>query len=130
MMKRKIKLFVAIIAVMFLFSCVDKTNVDPAQASIDYLTALAEKDKTALINLSCTSWEEQASLEADSLLSVGASLNNVSCNVKGEEGVYSLVNCTGSLDLTYGEEIRSIDLSSRTYYLALEEGKWRVCAYK
>jgi len=111
-------------------SCAEKETGDPADATFQYLTALAEKDKTALINLSCKSWEEQATLEADALLSVGAALNSVSCSVTGEDGEFKLVNCTGKLDLTYGEEIRSIDLGLRTYSLGFEEGQWRVCSYK
>ena len=83
-----------------------------------------------MINLSCKSWEEQASLEVDALLSVGAALNNVQCKVTGNEGDYQLVVCSGMLDLTYNDEIRSIDLSPRVYSMGLEDGQWRVCSYK
>ena len=111
-------------------SCSGAKNSDPSQATFDYLTALAAKDKTSLVNLSCKSWEEQANLEADALLSVEAALNNVSCKVTGHENDFQLVNCTGKLDMTYGKEVRSIDLGLRTYYMSLEDGQWRVCSYK
>jgi len=111
-------------------SCVNQSTGDPAKSALGYLSALAEKDKTALANFSCKSWEEQAMLESDALLSVGAALNDVSCKVSGQDGDFELVNCTGKLDLTYGEEVRSIDLSLRTYYMANEDGQWRVCSYK
>jgi hypothetical protein len=81
-------------------SCAPQASNDPADAAYQYLTALAEKDKTSLVNLSCKSWEEQAALEADALLSVGAALNDVTCKVTGEDGEFQLVNCTGKLDLT------------------------------
>jgi hypothetical protein len=127
------KKYFALTFVLILFvvsSCVVQVTGDPADAAFRYLTALSEKDKTALVNLSCKSWEEQATLEADALLSVGAALNNVTCSVTGEDGAFQLVNCTGKLDLTYGEEVRSIDLGLRTYSLGFEEGQWRVCSYK
>lgn len=111
-------------------SCAVQATGDPAGAAFQYLTALAEKDKTSLVNLSCKSWEEQATLEADALLSVGAALNDVTCMETGEDGEFQLVKCTGQLDLTYGEEVRSIDLGLRTYSLSVEDGQWRVCSYK
>lgn len=126
------KLIMATILIM-LFACSSCSNQpagDPAEAAYEYLSALAKKDKTTLVNLSCKSWEEQASLESDALLSVGAALNGVKCEVIGQEGEFQLVNCTGKLDLTYGEEVRSIDLGLRTYYMANEDGQWRVCSYK
>jgi len=83
-----------------------------------------------VLNLACKAWEEQASLEVDALLSVGAELNNVQCQIEKEEGDYTLVKCSGLLDLTYDDEIRSIDLSKRTYYMQMEDGQWRVCSYK
>lgn len=119
------------VLITFLVSaCAGQNSDDPSSATLQYLTALAEKDKNRMINLSCKSWEEQASLEADALLSVGAELNNVSCSTVGSEKDFQLVKCTGSLDLTYNDEIRSIDLSLRTYHMALENGQWRVCSYK
>ncbi len=127
------KKYLALPLILIIFvvsSCAEKATGDPADAAFQYLTALAEKDKAALVNLSCKSWEKQATLEADALLSVGAALNSVSCRVTGEDGELQLVNCTGKLDLTYGEEIRSIDLGLRTYSLGFEEGQWRVCSYK
>lgn len=127
----KKSLFTSLLVVLFIFSsCANKPSGDPAESALGYLSALAEKDKVTLANLSCKSWEEQAMLESDALLSVGAELNNVSCKISGQEGNFHLVNCTGKLDLTYGEEVRSIDLSLRTYYMANEDGQWRVCSYK
>ena len=127
----KIKLHVILGLCLLLFNaCSNQTAQGSSGVTLDYLTALASKDKVILTNLSCKLWEEQAVLEADALLSVGAALNNVQCQVAGEEDNFQLVKCSGSLDLTYKDEIRSIDLSLRTYYMALEDGQWRVCSYK
>ena len=119
-----------IIFAILLSGCASVNKSDPSDAAFDYLKALSEKDKIKVINLSCKSWEENASLEVDALLSVGASLNNVQCQVTGKEGDFQLVQCSGMLDLTYNDEIRSIDLSSRVYSMAFEDGQWRVCSYK
>jgi hypothetical protein len=128
-MKRAL-ICVSLFLVFIISGCSTANKANPADATLLYLQALAEKDKTKIINLSCKSWEEQASLEVDALLSVGASLNNVQCKVTGNEGAFQSVNCSGMLDLTYNNEIRSIDLSSRIYSMAIEDGQWRVCSYK
>jgi len=130
---KKITLVIAasfLISSFILNGCASVVKSDSANAALEYLKALSEKDKTKVINLSCKSWEEKASLEVDALLSVGAALNNVQCKVTGNEGDYQLVVCTGMLDLTYNDEIRSIDLSPRVYSMSLEDGQWRVCSYK
>jgi len=111
-------------------SCSGSSSEAAAQATEEYLQALAAKDKTALINLSCKESEAKASLEVDALLSVEPELNNLNCEVQGVEGDDTLVKCSGSLDLTYDTEIRSIDLSERTYNLRQEDRRWRVCSYR
>ncbi|MDP2965665.1 MAG: hypothetical protein Q8N39_06460 [Pelolinea sp.] len=130
---RKLSLIVVsslVILNVVLSGCSAVSKLNPSDVTYAYLKALAEKDKTKVINLSCKAWEEQASLEVDALLSVGAGLNNVQCKVTGSEGDFQLVNCSGKLDLTYNDEVRSIDLSPRIYSMSLEDGQWRVCSYK
>jgi len=131
-MKNFIILLISSLLLSFfiLNGCAASMNSDPSIAAFEYLKALSEKDKTRVVNLSCKSWEEQASLEVDALLSVGAALNNVQCKVIGKEGDFQLVVCSGSLDLTYNDEIRSIDLDPRVYSMGFEDGQWRVCSYK
>lgn len=123
-------IFGFIIPILFISGCSTAIKSNPSDATYEYLEALVGKDKTKVINLSCKSWEEQASLEVDALLSVGGVLNNVQCKETGVEGDFQLVNCSGTLDLTYNDEIRSIDLRPRTYSMSLEDGQWRVCSYK
>ena len=125
------KVFVLSIAIMMLLSaCGNKPAASAADATYAYLQALAEKDKEMVVSLTCKAWEEQAILEVDALMSVGAALNNVSCQQTGEEGGNALVVCSGSLDLTYNDEIRAIELDKRTYTMAMEDSQWRVCSYK
>ena len=107
-----------------------QANASAADATYAYLEALANKDKDTVVSLTCKDWEEQAMLEVDALMSVGAQLNNVSCSQVGEDGEDALVVCSGTLDLTYNDEIRAIELDKRTYTMTMEDGQWRVCSYK
>jgi hypothetical protein len=115
---------------IILTACANKSASNAADATLAYLEALAEKDKETVVSLTCKEWEEQSILEVDALMSVGAQLNNVSCSQVGEESENVLVVCDGSLDLTYNDEIRSIELDKRTYTMSMEDGQWRVCSYK
>lgn len=106
------------------------SRADPAQSVMDYLIALTNQDADTAVSLSCADWEEQARLEADSFLSVKATLNNVQCQTGTLSDEQADVTCTGAIDMTYNEEVRSIDLSLRTYSLQYQAGEWRVCGYK
>ena len=125
------KLIAASIAILLaVSSCGTKTTANAADATYAYLQALASKDKDAVISLTCKESEEQAILEVDALMSVNAALNDVHCEQDGQDGDKVLVVCTGSLDLTYNDEIRAIELGKRTYSMKMEDGQWRVCSYK
>ncbi|NPV40273.1 MAG: hypothetical protein HPY72_02885 [Anaerolineae bacterium] len=125
------KLIAASIAILLaVSSCGTKTTANAADATYAYLQALASKDKDAVISLTCKESEEQAILEVDALMSVDAALNDIRCEQTGQDGDEVLVVCTGSLDLTYNNEIRAIELDKRTYSMKMEDGQWRVCSYK
>jgi ABC-type glycerol-3-phosphate transport system substrate-binding protein len=129
-MKTRILIIITVIFLMGISACSAKSAANPADATLAYLQALADKNKETVVSLSCKSWEEQANLEVDALMSVEAQLNNVGCQQKSSAGDNALVDCSGSLDLTYNDEIRSIELDKRTYTMALEDGQWRVCSYQ
>jgi len=128
----KLHQFVAACVVILLAvsACGTKTTANAADATYAYLQALASKDKDAVISLTCKESEEQAILEVDALMSVDAALNDIRCEQTGQDGDEVLVVCTGSLDLTYNDEIRAIELGKRTYSMKMEDGQWRVCSYK
>ena len=128
----KLHQFVAACVVILLAvsACGTKTTANAADATYAYLQALASKDKDAVISLTCKESEEQAILEVDALMSVDAALNDIRCEQTGQDGDEVLVVCTGSLDLTYNDEIRAIELDKRTYSMKMEDGQWRVCSYK
>lgn len=127
---RKFVFILVVLSIIVLSGCGSGGESNPAKTAENYILALAEKDKTQVIALSCKEWEESATLEVDALLSVDASITGLNCEITGEEEADTYVVCTGSLDLTYNDEIRAIDLSRRTYTLRKEDGQWRVCSYK
>ncbi len=122
--------FLLLFVGILISACANQAGAGAAEAAENYIQALADQDKAQITNLSCKEWEESAILEVDGLLSVEAEVSNLSCEITGKEGEDTLVSCSGSLDLTYNDEIRAIDLSRRTYYMRQEDGQWRVCRYK
>lgn len=112
-----------------LVSCAESSN--PAKAVEDYLKALVEKDRDRYAAVICAAWEADAMLEFDSFGAVEASLQEVSC-AKGEtDGQYTLVNCSGQIQVIYdSEDTRAIALDRMIYQLVQEDGEWRVCGYR
>lgn len=93
------------------------------------LQALVERDEARFTTLTCPVYEAQALVEYDSFGLVRSELNGVACAVTGGEGNTSLVRCTGSIDATYGNEVRRFDLTARTYQVVQSGGDWLVCGY-
>ncbi len=118
-----------LVAVLGLSACASAPDA-PAQAVQSYLEALAAKDFDRVVNLSCAEWEEGATVEVDSLEAVTARLEDVVCRSVGAEGSYTLVDCSGSLVLSYNGEDRSLDLSRRTYRVVQQGGLWLMCGYQ
>ena len=119
-----------LILTIVLSGCGSQNESNAAAATENYIIALAKKDKSQVVGLSCKEWEESATLEVDALLSVDAEVTGLNCEIDGEDNKGTYVVCSGSLDLTYSDEIRAIDLSRRTYTLRQEDGQWRICSYK
>jgi len=128
-MKKNIS-FVIFIAMIVIGIAGCSTKADPADAVVNYLNALVNQDADTAVAASCSDWEEQARLETDSFLSVEAVLNNVQCQTLMSDDSTAEVSCTGTIDMTYNEEIRSIDLSLRVYAMQYQAGEWLVCGYK
>lgn len=127
---KKIVITLLLISIIVLSSCKSQKESNAAAAAENYIIALAEKNKSQVVALSCKEWEESANLEVDALQSVDAVVTGLKCEVSGKDKTGTYVVCSGSLDLTYNDEIRAIDLSRRTYILRQEDSQWRVCSYK
>jgi hypothetical protein len=129
-MMRKCLLLIIFVTLIIFAGCSEKPGSTADEAASKYLIALAEKNKSEVVALSCKEWEESATLEVDALLSVDAEVSDLKCAIVEENSSEAKVVCEGSLDLTYNDEIRAIDLSRRTYDLRYEDGLWRICSYK
>jgi len=127
---KKIVFTLLSISIIIISGCGSKKESNAAAAAENYIIALAEKNKSQVVASSCKEWEESATLEVDALLSVDAEVTGLKCEITAEDDTGTFVVCSGSLDLTYDDEIRAIDLSRRTYILRQEDGQWRVCSYK
>ena len=101
-----------------------------ASAVESYYTALVAKDEARLASLACADWEEDALLELDSLAAVTVTLQDIACQVSGQEGAFSQVTCRGALVANYNGEELEISLSDRVYQVIEEGGDWRMCGYR
>ena len=102
------------------------TACSPSPAAVveDFLSALTTKDEARLLTLVCADYEFDALLEFDSYALVQTTLKDVDCTSNGTD-----VTCSGSIEASYGAEIRSFDLSQRTYHLVQDGSDWLVCGY-
>lgn len=92
-----------------------------------YLEAKVASDADELVSLSCTSWEEQAELDANSFETVDAEIQDMSCKDDGEDGDYTLVSCEGKIVVAYRGETREFNLNDSTYRATEEDGAWKMC---
>ncbi len=128
-MSRILKLTITMfLSSLALFSC--STNSTPKVAVENYLRALEAKDDIGAVNASCLAWEEGAFAEASSFEAVGVVLEGLSCSGENTSGDEALVRCVGEFIADYGGELQNIDISLSTFYVAREDGLWKMCGYR
>jgi hypothetical protein len=114
-----------------LSACSGAGKVTDAASAIDaYNQALVSNNANQLSNLSCTAWEAEAKNELASFAAVTAKIENLNCQISGQDGDYTLVSCTGKIVANYNGENQEIDLSRRVYKAVQEDGQWRMCGYQ
>ena len=129
-MKITFRYFVLLALLAFMIVTCQKSTGDDASGVVkDYFEALVAKDANQAIHLSCSEWEDQAQIDADTFAINPATADNVQCKTAGEDGDDILVSCTGKLVLDYNGEKQEIDLAARTYRVVQEGGEWRMCGY-
>ncbi len=130
-MKISYRYILLIPLVAFMVVTCQKTQGSNASRVVEeYFKALVAKDATRAVNLSCSSWEAQAQIDADTVAITPATAENGQCKVTGKDGNNTLVSCTGKLVLDYNGEKQEINLSDRTYQVVQESSEWRMCGYK
>jgi hypothetical protein len=118
------------LATALLISACGKASDPAAKAVEDYLSALVNKDASAISSLSCADWESDALLELDSLQAVTTRLENLACTTSSTDETSTQVNCQGKIIATYNNENQELDLSVRTYQVVQQGGEYLVCGYK
>lgn len=115
---------------IILSACGAGNSNSAADAVESYITALANKDEATLIPLSCADWEDDARIELDSFQLVEVTIDGMSCQQSGADGDKTLVDCTGTLNMSYNGEPQSLDLADRTYEVIEQNGDWLVCGVR
>lgn len=125
-----LSMFILIAAMFFLATGCLQSQTTPAQAVEAYQHALVARDKEKVTILSCADWEATAQAELASLTAVEVNLEDMSCQESGQDGNFTLVNCTGKIVANYGNEVLEIDLADRSFLVLEEGGEWRMCGYR
>ncbi|MFN8384012.1 MAG: hypothetical protein U0V02_18905 [Anaerolineales bacterium] len=124
-------IIVAILGFSVILSACGAGNSNGAPQAVEsYITALANKDEATLIPLSCADWEDDARIELDSFQLVEVTVDGMSCQQSGTDGDKTLVDCIGTLNMSYNGEPQSLDLSTRTYEVVNQGGDWLVCGVR
>ena len=124
-------IIVAMLGFSIILSACGAGNTNGAAVAVEgYITALAAKDEATLIPLSCADWEDDALIELDSFALVEVTVDGMSCTESGTDGDITLVDCTGTMNMSYNGEPQSLDLSTRTYEVIEQSGDWLVCGVR
>ncbi len=124
-------IIVAMLGFSIILSACGAGNTNGAAVAVEgYITALAAKDEATLIPLSCADWEDDALIELDSFALVEVTVDGMSCTESGTDGDKTLVDCTGTMNMSYNGEPQSLDLSTRTYEVIEQSGDWLVCGVR
>ena len=130
MAKKTILILFALILLLLASACgADQSQEEAVQVVEQYFQALIEKNESLLVSSVCSSYEESARMDFNTFAIVRTSLEDLSCQKTGSTEGGLNVNCQGSLQASFGEEIRSFDLSKRTYQVFQENGTWLICGH-
>jgi hypothetical protein len=117
-----------ILLVVFLPGCGNNQSL-AAQSVEEYFQAIVEKNQDMLVSKVCTSYEPNAMMDFNTFAIVKTSLENFSCQTTTtNENGYD-VKCQGSLQAKFGDELRTFDLSKRTFQVVEENGNWLICGH-
>lgn len=122
---RKQKLILIVIGLILTACAQQSVSTGPGPVMERYLEARVAADEDTLRSLACSTWEAQASLEAQSFRAANAELQEMRCYENGTTGDLTVVTCDGKLLTTYDGETRERALGS--YMMSQEDGEWKMC---
>ena len=119
----------ALVSLLTLAACAGSSTA-PADAIAAYWQAMVAKDSAQLSSLSCAAYEAQALITLESFGAFEPELSDLACEVVEVDGDNASVKCAGTIEVSYGTEILTIDLAERNYAALKEGGDWRMCGAK
>jgi len=103
----------------------------PSGVIEEYLDAMVDKNVSRAVNLSCSTWEENAKTDGAGFRGVEVSLEDALCSVIDESAESATVSCSGKFVFQYaGGEIRELNLDRPNYSLVQESGVWKMCGHE
>lgn len=131
MKKTSHQIFMGIVMILlFVTGCSAAASDAPAASVQAYWQAMADKEASALSNLTCADFEATALSTLDSFQAVETTLSNLKCTTVFEDGKTAEVTCQGTLDATYGAEVSNFDLSVYTFLVIKQGDDWLMCGEK
>jgi hypothetical protein len=125
----RLRLIVLLLSViLFLAACAGSAR--PEEAVVPYLDALLNSNDAQFFQRICPEWEADAKRDFDAFTGVSGELHDAKCEKAGTEGAYTLVTCTGTMELNYNGELRTRSLGDQTYRVKKVGGDWKVCGYQ
>lgn len=118
--------YLLIIVLVFLSGCA-KADVAAARIVEQYITAMVEGNVDLMTPLVCSEFEDQAASDADAFIGVSAELSEMECNKSGSDVDTDLVECSGTIIATYGNEQQTFDLAGPVYRVIQQGGNWLIC---
>ncbi len=112
-----------LLPILILAGCA--TEADPSDIIMKYLEARLASDVDQLRELSCAAWESQVQGQADSFLSIDASLEDATCITGGKQDDMTIIECTGKIVYEYNGEHNERELGN--FLVTQENGDWKMC---
>jgi len=115
-----------LVLLLILVACTGSSTA-PADAIAAFWQAMVAKDAAQLSSLSCAAYEAQALITMESFGAFEPELSDLLCEVIEASSDTASVSCEGTIDVSYGAEILTIDLADHDYIAVREGGDWRMC---
>ena len=115
-----------LVLLLILVACTGSSTA-PADAIAAFWQAMVAKDAAQLSSLSCAAYEAQALITMESFGAFEPELSDLLCEVIEASGDTASVSCEGTIAVSYGAEILTIDLADHDYIAVREGSDWRMC---
>lgn len=119
-----------VVLILLASACASGPSAPPEAAVPSYLQALLNGDAEAVFRAVCPQWEDGAQRDLDAFSGVTGSLQDARCTRAGISGSYTLVTCTGTMQINYRGELRDRPLAGQVYRVVEIDNTWKMCGYE